>query len=564
MIRSQAMAPRTPFDRETALARLADEPFDVLVIGGGITGAGVALDAAARGLRTALVERRDFASGTSSKSSKLIHGGLRYLQQKEFRLVYEALAERQRLLDNAPHLVSRLPFLIPLFGNKGVMKGGLARLYSIALWQYDLTGGLRIGKRHRRISREEALLHLPTLDTDRLVAGFLYWDARADDARLTLTVLRTAVVNFGAVAANYVPVETILHDAATGQASGARLEDGTEIRSAVVVNATGVWTDVVRGFDETQPAGPGSLRPAKGIHLTFPASRLPLTAAAVLPAPGKRSIFVVPWGEFTYAGTTDTDYHGPLNDPECTPDDIGYVLDAVNAAMTSQLTVADIVGTWAGLRPLVSSATSLRTADLSRRHRVTVSTQGMVTVTGGKLTTYRRMASDTVDEVVRVLGRGSSRSPTKHLRLLGARGSDVLLEPLAPQRLGVDHATLGHLVSRYGTEARTVIAMTEADPALAQPLVAGLPYLRAEAVYAARYEMAWTLDDVLSRRTRALLLARDASAAAATSVARLLAPELGWSVTKIKQEVAAYQGGVARSRTAAGLPPASELVAQGS
>ncbi len=426
MIRSPADGPRTPFERESALVRLADEQFDLLVIGGGITGAGVALDAAARGLRTALVEKADFGSGTSSKSSKLIHGGLRYLQQKEFRLVYEALAERQRLLANAPHLVTPLPFLIPLFGTAGALNSGLARLYAIALWQYDLTGGLRIGKRHRRISREEALALVPTLDTERLVAGFLYWDARADDARLALTVLRTAVINYGAVAANYSPVAAIRRRPDTGRACGATLQDGSDVRAHVVVNATGVWSDVVRGLDEG-PSVAGWLRPAKGIHLTFPAHRLPVEVATVLPTPGdRRSIFVVPWGDFTYAGTTDTDYQGPLDDPQCTPADVDYVLAALNAAMTSPVTRADVVGTWAGLRPLVSAAKNQRTADLSRRHRVFVSDHGVVTVTGGKLTTYRRMAADTVDSVVRLLGRGPKHCPTTHLRLLGATGSAAL------------------------------------------------------------------------------------------------------------------------------------------
>jgi glycerol-3-phosphate dehydrogenase len=561
MIRSLAAAPRTTFERERGLTRMAEETFDVLVIGGGITGAGVALDAAARGLRTALVEQRDFASGTSSRSSKLIHGGLRYLQQREFRLVYEALAERQRLLENAPYLVSRLPFLIPIFGAKGVVKDSLARLYSVALWQYDLTGGLRIGKRHRRINPEEALRYLPTLDVQRLVAGFLYWDAQADDARLTLTVLRTAVVNYGAAAANYSPVVDLL--SAGGRVAGARLEDGTEIRAKVVVNATGVWSDQVRGLDEGAGAI-GTLRPAKGIHLTFPATRLPLSAAAVLPVPGdRRSIFLVPWGDFTYAGTTDTDYSGPLEDPQCTPEDVHYVLAAVNAALTAPLTPDDIVSCWAGLRPLVSAAHSQRTADLSRRHRVTLSQRGMITITGGKLTTYRRMAEDAVDCVVEHLDRGNRHSPTKRLALLGAPGSEALRRPAAAARLGVDEAVLAHLAGRYGTEARTVIAMTEADPHLGRPLVPGLPYLCAEAVYAARYEMAWTLEDVLARRTRALFLTRDASAAAATTVARLIAPELGWSPARIEQEAAGYCQSVAHSRHSAGLTDTSDLVLHG-
>ncbi len=264
-----------PFRRDDALRRLADESFDVLVIGGGVTGAGVALDAASRGLRTALVEKGDFASGTSSKSSKMVHGGIRYLQQKEFRLVYENLAERQRLLDNAPHLVSPLPFLIPLFGKDGVVSKTVARSYSTALWLYDITGGWRIGERHHEVDKEEALAHLPTLNTDHLVAGFLYFDARADDARLTLTLARTAALEFGAAVANYTPVVSMTLGA-DGKADGAvvRPVEGDPasdftIRAKCVVNATGVWADGVRAMDEgthpqLHPAGQGRARHRAG------------------------------------------------------------------------------------------------------------------------------------------------------------------------------------------------------------------------------------------------------------------------------------------------------------
>ncbi|HXW31618.1 MAG TPA: glycerol-3-phosphate dehydrogenase/oxidase, partial [Acidimicrobiales bacterium] len=319
-------ASRRRFDRADSLARLAGERFDVLVIGGGVTGCGVALDAAARGLSTALVERHDFASGTSSKSSKMVHGGLRYLQQRDFRLVYESLHERQRLLDNAPHLVTPLPFLIPLFGHKGVVSKQVARAYSTALWLYDLTGGLRIGKRHQRLSKAEALAHLPTLRTDALVAGFLYYDAQADDARLTLTLARTAALEFGAVLANYAPATALLHDA-SGKVCGARIapslpvpgapaEPEIEVRASVVVSATGVWADDVRALDESHH--PHSIRPAKGIHVTVPAAALPADIAAVVPVAGdRRSIFVVPWpdGEDVYVGTTDTDWDGGFDDP---------------------------------------------------------------------------------------------------------------------------------------------------------------------------------------------------------------------------------------------------------
>ena len=550
--------PRTPFDRDAALARLADEEFDVLVVGGGITGAGVALDAAARGMRTALVERHDFASGTSSKSSKLVHGGLRYLQQKEYFLVYENLAERQRLLNNAPHLVSPLPFLIPLFGRNGVVNKTLAKGYSTVLWTYDLTGGLRIGKRHKRISTDEALAHMPTLNRDLLAASFLYYDARADDARLTLTIARTAVLDHGAVVANYSPVVALLKDD-KGKTNGARLADGTEIRARCVVNAAGVWVDEVRTLDEGRD--PDSLRPAKGIHIAVPWEKIRCDIAAVVPVPSdRRSIFVVPWGDRVYLGTTDTDYDGPIDDPQVTPEDVDYVLGAINLFVTEPLTRADVLGTWAGLRPLMKGAGSERTADLSRRHSVLTSSSGVVTVTGGKLTTYRRMAADTVDEVLEQLGRSPNgervarRSPTKKLPLRGAAGVDSLRRPDAAARMNVDAATLEHLVGRYGSDARTVVAMLEADPELARPLVPGLPYLRAEAVYAARYEMALTLEDVLSRRTRALLLARDASAAAALDVAHLIAPELGWTPDEVSHQVSGYLEIVAKERASAELP----------
>src|SRR4051794_38019347 len=542
-------APRTPFDRDAGLTRLAEEQFDVLVVGGGITGAGVALDAAARGLRTAVVDARDFASGTSSKSSKLVHGGLRYLQQKEYGLVYEGLAERQHLLENAPHLVHPLPFLIPLFGSDGVVNKTMAKAYSTALWLYDATGGWRIGKRHERLPLEQTLAHFPTLRTDRLVAGFLYWDARADDARLTLDVARTAVLDHNAAAANYAPIVAITKDP-SGRVTGARIGigDGFDIRASCVVNAAGVWVDNLRVLDEG-PTAHGTLRPAKGVHIAVPWEKLQVDIAAVLPVPSdKRSIFVVPWGEFVYLGTTDTDYTGPLDDPQCTAEDVDYVLRAVNTFVSEPLSASDVVGTWAGLRPLVAGASSDRTADLSRRHSVTTSPSGMVTIAGGKLTTYRRMAADTVDEVGRVLGRRLRPSPTKHLRLRGAVGADSLAEPGAASALGVTPELLAHLAGRYGGEARTVTAMIEADPELGRPLIPGLPHVRAEAVYAARYEMAQTLDDVLSRRTRALLFARDVTAGAAEEVARVLAPELGWTPERVEGEVAGVLAAVERER----------------
>jgi glycerol-3-phosphate dehydrogenase len=563
--------PLGTFDRNENIAHLGEGTYDVLVIGGGITGAGVALDAASRGLRTALVERHDFASGTSSKSSKLIHGGLRYLQNGDVRLVYEALRERQRLLRNAPHLVRVLPFLIPVFeGKGGIIPKRFARALGSAMWMYDLTGGLRIGRRHRRLDREAALAHMPTLG-DRLAWAYLYYDAQADDARLTLTVARTAALDFGATVVNHAAVRAIVKDDG-GRVAGASVDAaGTaaeiEVRAKVVINATGVWADDVRALDEgTHPA---SIRPAKGIHIAVPWQKLRNDIAAVVPVrQDRRSVFVVPWpspvgegnagnlvdgaggdGGVTYIGTTDTDYDGDVDDPQCTPDDVAYLLDAINHAIREPLDEKDVLGTWAGLRPLVRDASNSRTADLSRRHRVLTSAGGMITVTGGKLTTYREMAEDAVDAAVATMAsvgeplpRRTRRSRTRSLALRGAEGWRETQKRDA------------HLASRYGGEAGVVEAMMAADPTTGEALVPGLPYRRAEALYAVRYEMAVTLDDVLSRRTRSRLLGRDATAAAAHDVAELLSTELGWSETERAAQVDRFQAALAREREVPGLP----------
>lgn len=536
-----------PFERDAMLARLGAERFDVLVIGGGITGAGVALDAASRGLRTALVEAEDLASGTSSKSSKLVHGGLRYLQQGEVRLVYDALRERERLRRNAPHLVTLLPFLIPILTKDGLIPRRVARALGSAMWMYDLTGGFRIGKFHRRLSAADAAAHLPTMAPERIAGGYLYYDATTDDARLVLTVARTAAQH-GAAVANRARVIALTKDPA-GQVDGAVLASGDReirVRARAVVNATGVWSDEVRALEDG--VDPDSIRPAKGIHLTLPWSKVRNDIAAVIPVPGdKRSLFVVPWGPMpdgtfrsTYVGTTDTDYDGPLEDPACTAEDVAYVLRALNAAVAGDIEPADVTGSWAGLRPLVKSASSGRTADLSRRHRVTVGPAGVVGITGGKLTTYREMAEDTVDAVLERLGE-RARCRTSRLALLGADGH----VDAAPGTL--EH----HLGSRYGALGAEVTAMIDADRELGEVLVPGLPYVRAEAVYAARHEMATDLVDVLTRRTRAHLYARAATLDAAPAVAALMAGELGWDAAEQERQVRAYETIVARELTEA-------------
>ena len=540
------------------------EEFDLLVVGGGVTGCGVALDASARGLRTALIEARDFASGTSSKSSKLVHGGLRYLQQHDYLLVYEALHERQRLIRNAPHLVHPLPFLIPLFGKDGVVSKSVAKALSTALWLYDVTGGVRIGKKHRRITSAEALAHFPVLRTDRLVASFLYWDAQADDARLTLALARTAAAR-GAAVANYSPVSSFVTE--HGRIVGARLADGTVVRARTVVNAGGVWSAEV---GQLTPSGDDgvSIRPAKGIHVTVRRERLPCDYATVLTVPGdRRSIFVVPWaadevggpaepGRYTYMGTTDTDYEGPLDDPHCTPEDVAYVLDAVNAWTSAGLTTDDVTATWAGLRPLIRDARSSRTADLSRRHKVVVSAEGLITVTGGKLTTYRKMAADTVDVVLGVPTRRRFRraSPTTRLPLVGGDsggrpGPEVAA---AADGLGLSRSVLAHLAGRHGTETGDVLRLCASHPELASPLHPALPYIRAEVVWAARMEMARSVEDVLARRTRAAILDRNAALEAAPLVASLLGGELGLDDATEAAQVADFERAIRADMAAEG------------
>lgn len=538
------------FARDASVSRLRDESFDVVVIGGGITGAGVALDAASRGLSVALLEKDDFASGTSSKSSKLVHGGLRYLQQGDVRLVYQALRERKRLRRNAPHLVSVLPFMIPILTKDGVVSKKIARALGSAMWMYDLTGGWRIGRIHRRLSADRAHRHMPTMDRRRLSSAYLYYDAEADDARLVLAVLRTAA-DHGAVVANRTAVERITTTDSSHVVTVRDTTTGTtfDISARSVVNAAGVWSDDVRAVDEG--THPDTIRPAKGVHLTVPWDKVRNDIAVVIPVPrDRRSLFVVPWVprgdgtyQFTYVGTTDTDYTGDVDDPQCSRDDIDYVLGALNASVGGGITADDVTGVWSGLRPLVKTTDDSkkggRTADLSRMHKVTASPSGVVTVTGGKLTTYREMAEDAVDMVCRTLGEKRS-SRTRRLALHGARGRGRRTTPLET-----------HLDSRHGADAVAIRRLVADDPSLGEPLVPGLPYLRAEAVHAVTAEMALSVDDVLTRRTRARLQDRRAALAAAESVAVLIAPHLGWNDNDRLASVAEFRDECAREDAAA-------------
>jgi glycerol-3-phosphate dehydrogenase len=551
------------FVRANNIARLRTEQFDVLVVGGGITGLGVALDAASRGLSVGLVEKDDFSSGTSSKSSKLIHGGLRYLQQGEIGLVYEALHERQRLVRNAPHLVSVLPFMIPILTRDGVISKKIARALGSALWMYDLTGGWRIGKLHRRLKSDEAFDHMPTMNKEKLAGAYLYFDAAADDSRLCVAIARTAAKH-GAALANYCSVQKITHDS-NGRANGAivRTVENEEfaITSRCVVNAAGVWADNIRKADEG--TDPHSIRPAKGIHITVPWKMVRNDIAVVIPVRrDKRSLFVVPWVsngdgtyQYTYVGTTDTDFAGGVDESQSSHDDIEYVLEALNQSVNGNITADDVTAVWSGLRPLVrnedgTTATG-KTADLSRKHQVRVSATGVVSIAGGKLTTYRKMAEHTVDEVLKQVGKKTA-CKTKRLRFVGAT---------AKSSKKLDREAL-HLYQRFGSEAQTIQQLIAGDASLAEPLIVGLPYLRAEAIFAVRFEMARTLDDILSRRTRARIINRPASLASAHAVAKLMASELQWDDAEVERQVANYVDSCAKEAAAGEVSEAEYLASQ--
>jgi glycerol-3-phosphate dehydrogenase len=534
--------------------RLRNEIFDVVVVGGGMTGCGVAVDAASRGLKVALIEREDLASGTSSKSSKMVHGGLRYLQQREFALVYENLRERQRLLENAPHLISPLPFLIPLFGKNGVVSKAVARSYRTALWLYDITGGIRIGKRHRRIDQAETLAHFPTLNTKRLVAGFLYYDAKGDDARVALNLARSAE-DRGAVIANYTSVTGYLTEGdrvvgvTASPSRGPHAGESIAVRAKVVVNAGGVWADEVHNLDGDTQA---SIRPAKGVHICVRADRLPCDIAAVIPIPkDRRSIFVVPFEglPFTYLGTTDTDYEGPLEDPRCEAEDVSYLLDAVNALTSANLTSDDVTGVWAGLRPLIKPVEGhtvrKRTADLSRRHRVKHEGPGLVSITGGKWTTYRQMAEDGVDAVMEEL-KVKAKCKTTKLRLHGYADA-------APNIHGLTSEEAHFLWRRFGSDALAVAEMMADDPSLSEAIVPGLPYRMAEVAFAVRQEWAQTLADVLERRTRLSIVDAAAAIEAAPKVAALMAKELAWDASSTQAQIEEAIARITADLKAAGL-----------
>ncbi len=525
--------------RVAHLKAMADRPLDILVIGGGVVGAGAALDAASRGLRTGLVEAQDWASGTSSRSSKLVHGGLRYLEMLDFGLVREALHERGLLAGRiAPHLVRPVPFLYPI--TRRVWERAYAGT-GVAL--YDLmamgSGGTRLPG-HRHLSKSSALRSAPALRSDSLCGAIQYYDGQVDDARHTLSVVRTAV-GLGALAASRTRV--IALEKSEGRVVGARLLDlelGNEIvvHAREVVGATGVWTDETQALalDDTT----SHVRASKGVHFLVARDRLQLTTGLILRTE-KSVLFVIPWGAHWIVGTTDTDWHGEHAHPTATERDIAYLLEHVNAVLATPLRRDDIEGVYAGLRPLVTGSAA-STAKLSREHVVLREAPGLVSVTGGKYTTYRVMARDAIDEAVRGLGSPVPGSRTDQLPLVGADGW-VAFQATRRQlsdNSGLTLPWIDHLLGRYGTLTSEVLSLIDDDETLGTPVVVGGEYLGAEFVYAARSEGAMHLEDVFARRTHVAIEMRDQGSGSIPAVARLMARELKWSPERVGEEVASY------------------------
>jgi glycerol-3-phosphate dehydrogenase len=540
----------SPADRTSAWQRLAEEQFDVVVIGGGIVGAGAALDAATRGLRVALVEARDLAAGTSSRSSKLFHGGLRYLEQFEFGLVREALHERELMLTRlAPHLVKPVPFLYPLIHRLW------ERPYTASgLMLYDTMGGARSVPRQKHYSKAGALRLMPALRSDSLVGGVRYFDAESDDARFTLTVARTAA-HYGAAVLTSTQVVGFLREA--DRISGVRVRDvetGAEldVNAGVVVNCTGVWTDEMQRLAGTR--GRFRVRASKGVHIVVPRDRIASETGLILRTE-KSVLFVIPWRAHWIIGTTDTDWNLDLAHPAATRSDIDYVLDHINSVLARPLTHDDIEGVYAGLRPLLAGESD-ETSKLSREHAVGRVAPGMVAIAGGKFTTYRVMAADAIDAASHDLRKGVAPSITDQVRLLGADGYHALVNQIdtIAEEYGLHPHRVRHLLDRYGSSIYEVLETADDRPELLLPIPAASDYLQAEAVYAATHEGALHLEDVLTRRTRISIEYAHRGVDCARAVAELIAGPLGWDGDTVAHEVEIYVARVEAERASQTKP----------
>ncbi len=530
--------------RASALNRMRATTFDVLVIGGGVTGAGIALDAVTRGLTTALVEQRDLASGTSSRSSKLLHGGLRYLEQFDIALVREALRERDlHLTTLAPHLARPVPFLYPLTGaawERAYVGAGIAL--------YDALGGARHLPRHRHLTRRAALRIAPALRSDAFRGAIRYHDAQVDDARHTMEIARTAA-SFGACIATSASVTGFVREGE--RVVGATILDGESnstitLRARQVINATGVWTDTVQSL-----IGRGRIkvRASKGVHLVVPRDRILADSGLILRTP-RSVLFVIPWGRHWIIGTTDTEWNLDLAHPAASRADIDYLLAHVNTVLRHPLTHEDVEGVYAGLRPLLAGESDA-TSTLSREHAVATTAPGLVTIAGGKYTTYRVMARDAVDVASRSLPGRIPDSVTDRTPLIGAIGHFALhnrRHELA-ERFGLHIARIEHLLGRYGALTEELLDMIHEDPSLKGPIPGAEDHLKVEALYAASHEGALHLEDVLTRRTHISIETFDRGVRAAPHVARLMARALRWDEDRIAREVAHYEARVTAERT---------------
>jgi glycerol-3-phosphate dehydrogenase len=545
--------------RDDALGALQEESFDVVVIGGGITGAGVALDAASRGYSVALVEKSDFAAGTSSRSSKLVHGGLRYLQNFDLGLVREALLERSLLVRLAPHLVRPLPFVVPTFEGKRPdrMLGVGLNMYDVMSWRRGRDEAEEWSpERHRTIDGAEVLEYLPALAGREPTAGYLFYDCQTDDVRLVLTVLGEAE-RFGAVVANRCDVTGLVERA--GRAAGVLVRDGIgggefELCGDNVVNATGVWADRLRPQELYAEEEMPVIRPSRGTHVTLPRGLVDVRAGAIIPAGGGRTVFVLPWLGRTLVGTTDNDYEGSVDHVPPADEDVGYLLEAVNGFFGTEVGPSDLSGAYAGVRPLISTGDPKKSVDISRKAELYETSSGLVTITGGKLTTWRRMAKLAVDRIVEREGR-EAPCRTHEIQLGMPVGADSL-----PAVEGVGEQSREHLAGRYGHAANLVMRLAEAEPALAERISPDLPDIAAEAAFAVDHEQAHTVADVLLRRTRlGLLDARPLCAEGADGparVARAMAGLLDWDDARVESELAGWR----EEAAAEGLVPTGGAV----
>src|SRR5215470_220344 len=539
-----------PEERTDTWRRLGGERFDLVVVGGGVVGSGVALDAATRGLRVALVEARDLASGTSSRSSKLFHGGLRYLEQLEFGLVREALAERELMLTRlAPHLVRPVSFLFPL------TRRWWERPYvATGMTLYDTMGGARSVPRHKHLTRAGALQLVPALRRDALIGGIRYFDAQADDARHTLTVARTAA-HYGAVVRTSTQVVGFCREA--DRVSGVRVRDcesgaETEIAAHVVVNATGVWTDELQRLSGER--GRFRVRASKGVHIVVPRDRIVADSGLILRTPTS-VLFVIPWRGHWIIGTTDTAWNLDLAHPSATRSDIDYILRNINRVLATPLTHDDIEGVYAGLRPLLAGE-SAETSKLSREHAVARVAPGMFAIAGGKYTTYRVMAADAVNAAAVDLPFRAQESITDKVPLLGADGYHALVNQAdrLAARYRLHPYRVRHLLNRYGSLIHQVLALTDGRPDLRLPIAGAPDYLAVEAVYAASHEGALHLEDVLTRRMHVSIEYPHRGLDSARSVAELLAPVLDWDAETVEREIKVYAARVEAERDSQNQP----------